>query len=312
MTTVGTKPYTFERVQDWCKVPPDMTIGSVSGVAVDSRGRVFTCQQRHVDGRVWKRQDPREDRLADPPVIVFDQKGNYLNSWGTGIIAAPHTIYIGQDDLIYIADRGDHVALKLTLDGETLLETGTRGQASDTGCTVPTGPVLRAAGPFNEPLRMIPSPSGDLYVADGYCNSRIHRFAPDGRLISSWGTPGDSAPGEFRVPHSIFADKEGLLYVTDRNNNRIQVFSADGELVDQWTDVEFPTDIFIDANDTIYLLERPSRDAPEHYVSIRDRKGNVLARWKTPPNHQVWVDSQGDIYVTVFGDQMPDRYVRQP
>ena len=266
---------------------------------MDSQERVYICQQQQA-----------------PPIIVFDREGNYLNSWGTGSIVEPHTIYIGTDDVLYLADRGDHVALKLTLDGMSLLELGTRGQPSDTGCTEDEGEVLRAAGPFNRPTRMFPSPSGELYVSDGYRNSRVHRFSTDGRLISSWGTPGKTAPGEFRSPHSLWVDKEGLVYVCDRSNNRIQIFSATGEFIAQWTDVHLPTDLYIDADETFYISERPDNEPLESSISVRDKRGNILARWTTPRSHQIWVDSHGDIYlVTGMLAVSPDRpvikYVRK-
>ena len=303
-TVVGTGRHTYEAVRDYCKPPAGWTLGSVSAVAVDSQGRIYIGQQRPG----WKRDHSPEMRTYDPPIVVFDKDGNYLNSFGAGVIAAPHTFYI-KDDILYVADRGDHVAVKMTLDGKPLIEMGTRGQASDTGCTEPEGEVLRPGGPFNEPLRMVPGPSGDLYVADGYCNCRIHRFSAVGELISSWGTFGHSEPYEIHSPHSAFVDRDGLIYVCDRRNNRIQIFSPTGDFVDQWKDMEMPTDIFITPDDTVYMLERESHQAPEHSVSVRDKKGNLLARWMTPPSHQLWVDSVGDVFVTAFGES-PTKYIK--
>ena len=141
MPTAGDGDYQYEVVENWGSVPPGWSLGVVTGVAVDSRERVYVCQQQQ-----------------DPPVMVFDQQGNFLNSWGTGLIREPHTIFIGSDDVLYLADRGDHVALKLTLDGQLLLELGNRGQPSDTGCTEDEGKVLRAGEPFNRPTRLSPSP----------------------------------------------------------------------------------------------------------------------------------------------------------
>ena len=218
MTTVGTGQYRYRMVDDWIKLPAGWSFGRVAAVAVDSRGRVYVGQQ-----------------LKDPPIIVFDQEGNYLDSWGTGTVIEPHSIYIGSDDVIYLADRGAHVASKMALNGGTLLELGTRGQPSDTGCTEDSGEVLQAAGPFNRPTQIFPAPSGDLYVSDGYRNCRVHRFSPEGRLISSWGTPGRTGPGEFRVPHSVWVDRDGHVFVCDRDNSRIQIFSLTGELIATWS-----------------------------------------------------------------------------
>ncbi len=280
MSTTGSGQYTYEILEDWARLPSGWTLGVVTGVAVDSQERVYICQQQQI-----------------PPIIVFDRDGNYLKSWGAGRIIEPHTIYIGADDVMYLADRGGHVALKLTLDGNPLLELGNRGRPSDTGCTEDEGEVLRAAGPFNRPTRMFPAPSGDLYVSDGYRNSRVHRFSGDGGLIASWGTPGETAPGEFHSPHSLWVDEEGTVYVCDRKNNRIQVFSPTGEFKTQWTDVHLPTDLFIDADGNVYVAERPDNQDLNHWISVRDKEGNLLAQWDTPRSHQIWVDNRGDIFL---------------
>ena len=290
MTIIGTAPYRYEVMENWARLPEGWSYGRVTGVAVDSQERLYVCQQ-----------------LVDPPILVFDKDGNFLNSWGTGAIVEPHTIYVAPDDLMYLADRGAHVAAKLTLSGMSLLEVGTRGQPSDTGCDEDEGEVLRAGSPFNRPTRMFPAPSGDLYVSDGYRNSRVHRFSEDGNLISSWGTPGDAAPAEFRVPHSVWIDWEGVIYVCDRTNNRIQIFTGSGEFVSQWTDVSLPTDIYIDADETVYICERS--EAPDNWISVRDKTGRFLARLDTPRTHQIRVDRHGDIYLAA--STTVTKYVRQ-
>ena len=288
MPVVGTDPYKYEVVDNWGKLPTGWSFGRITGVTVDSQDRVYICQQ-----------------LENPPVLVFDREGNYLDSWGTGFIVEPHTMYMGPNDVIYLADRGAHVAMKLTLAGEVLLELGNRGQPSDTGCNEDEGEVLRAAGPFNRPTRLSPSPRGDLYVSDGYRNSRVHRFSAEGNLISSWGEPGNTAPGEFYSPHSLWVNKEGLVYVCDRKNNRIQIFSSTGEFVAQWTDVQLPTDLHIDRDGNIYVAERPDNDAPENWITVRDQAGSVLARWSTPRSHQIWIDAHGDIYLVTGSVGLP-------
>ena len=301
MVTVGTGEYVYEVVDDWLKLPTGWTFGRVTGVAVDSQDRVHLCQQ-----------------AQDPPVLVFDPDGNYIRSWGTGSVVEPHTIYVGPDDVLYLADRGAHVASKFTLDGEPLLELGNRGQPSDTGCNEDEADVPRAAGPFNRPTRLFPSPSGDLYVSDGYRNSRVHRFSADGTLISSWGTPGKAAPGQFRVPHCVWVDGQGLVYVADRWNNRIQIFSPSGEFVSQWGDLNLPTDLFMDANEKVYLYchgpsyqEGPAVDALDNSISVLDKEGRVEATWNTPRSHQIWVDSHEDIYLTVTFGRKLLKYVRK-
>ncbi len=280
MVTIETGDFRFEVDDNWGVLPDGWSVGVVTGVVVDSQDRVYVCQQQR-----------------DPPVLVFDRVGRFLDSWGSGYIVEPHTMFIGQDDLIYLADRGEHVALILSGDGQVLLELGTRGQPSDTGCFEDEGVVLRAAGPFNRPTRLSPAPSGDLYVSDGYRNSRVHRFANDGSLIDSWGQPGTSASGEFFSPHSLWVDLDGLVYVCDRKNNRIQIFNPAGEFEGQWTNVQLPTDLHIGQDGLFYLAERESNEATENLLTIRDRDSNVLASWTTPRSHQIWPDAHGDIYL---------------
>ena len=116
---------------------------------------------------------------------------------------------------------------KGTLDGKPLLELGQRGQHSDTG-HIANWLAERAAGPFNHPTEMMAHPNGDIYVTDGYRNARVHRFTRDGGLVKSWGAPGKSE-GQFHLPHSIAFDDDGKLYVADRSNKRIQIFTPEGD-----------------------------------------------------------------------------------
>ena len=194
MATVGAAKYTYDVIESWGTLPEGWTFGNVASIAVDSQDRVYAFQRK------------------DPPIVIFDRDGVFLGSWGDGAIAFGHGIYIGPDDHVYLTDWQDHMTLKFTLDGKPLLILGNRGQPSDTGCEEPSGKVLRAAGPFNMPAQMVTSPSGNLYVSDGYRNCRIHRFTPQGQLIASWGDPGKVAPNEFHVPHCVWVDSEGTVF----------------------------------------------------------------------------------------------------
>ncbi len=291
MTTVGTGKHSYTLVQDWAKLPQGEEFGVVSAIATDSQDRVYAFQRK------------------DPPVLVFDRDGGYLNSWGSGVITDPHGIYIA-DDIVYVTDRSDSVALRFTLEGKPLQVLGNRGVHSDTGCERAGDLVPRASGPFNYPTELVPSPSGDLYVSDGYRNSRVHRFSGDGQLIASWGDPGKTEPNQFHLPHSILVGNDGLVYVCDRENSRIQVFSADGKFVTMWTDIQKPTDISVDGDGVFYFSELATDESPPR-VSVLDREGNVLARWNSRSGHGLWVDSRGDIYLALTSDMSVDKYVRQ-
>src|SRR6059036_1847535 len=146
MTTVGSGRYTYEVQEKWAVLPTGWTFGPVSAVATDSQDRVYAFQRK------------------DPPIVVLDRDGNYLTSWGHSAIRDPHGIAIF-DDVIYVTDRDDHVALKFTLDGKPLMVLGTRGQPSDTGATKDIELPPRSAGPFNDPSEVGLGPAGDLYVS---------------------------------------------------------------------------------------------------------------------------------------------------
>ena len=287
MTTVGSGRYTYEVEENWATLPTGWTFGGVSAVATDSQDRVYAFQRK------------------DPPILIFDRDGTFLSSWGTSTFADPHGINI-VNDVIYVTDRNDHVALKFTLDGRPLMVVGMRGQASDTGATKDIELPPRSAGPFNKPTEMMVAPSGDLYVTDGYRNSRVHRFSSQGALIDSWGEPGKEAPGEFHLPHSLWVDRQSQVYVCDRENSRIQVFTAAGKFLSQWRDIHKPTDIYFDATEIAYVSEqRPS-------ISVLEKTGKVLARFETAASgHGLWVDSAGNIYLASVGAKKLIKYARK-
>ncbi|MFQ6029318.1 MAG: 6-bladed beta-propeller [Dehalococcoidia bacterium] len=291
MTTVNTDKHDYELHQDWGRLPEGWTYGVVSAIASDSQDRVYVYQRK------------------DPPVVVFDSDGNYLNSWGIGAITLPHGFCI-VDDIIYLTDREDSVCLKYTLDGKPLMVLGDRGVHSDTGCEEAGALVPRAAGPFNFPSEMFPAPWGDLYVSDGYRNARVHRFSKDGQLISSWGAPGKGGPGEFHLPHSILVDAEGLVYVCDRENSRIQVFNGDGEFQNMWTDLNRPNDI-ARGTDGAFVIAESSYQGSTPGISIRDKEGGVQARWDSRSAHGLWVDNQDNVYLALTGAQSVDKYLKR-
>ena len=289
MTQVGTGEYTYELIRDFLKLPNGERFGLVSRVATDSQDRVYVFQRR------------------DPPVVVFDREGKYLGAWGAGEVSDPHGLKI-VDDIVYTTDRSDSVAKSFTLDGKRLMELGQRGVHSDTGCTGAPWLAERAAGPFNHPTEMMAHPNGDIYVTDGYRNARVHRFSADGRLVTSWGAPG-TAPGEFHLPHSIAFDPDGKLYVADRANKRIQIFSPDGDFLGQWTGMGGPNDITRGRDGTFTIAEQEDGGNPA-YVCVRSGDGNVLARMASRHVHGVGVDSRGDIYAGLTVDRSVDKFVR--
>ncbi|MFN0089372.1 MAG: peptidyl-alpha-hydroxyglycine alpha-amidating lyase family protein [Acidimicrobiales bacterium] len=291
----------YEALVGWERLPEGWSFTEVAGVAADSADRVYVFNR------------------GEHPVIVLDGDGEFLTAWGEGTFANAHGIYIDAQDRVHCADNGDHTVRMFSAEGELLRTLGEPGRAADTGFEAWTTPVQKAAGPFNMVTNVCAGPNGDLYVADGYGNARVHVFSPEGELRFSWGEPG-AGPGQFRLPHGIAVDRSGRVYVADRENSRIQVFTAAGEYVTEWTHVHRPDDVYIDAAENLYVAElgfkagRMPRSmgaaVPEHEpharVSVLTLDGEVQARFGGPEPcapgsffapHGIWADSRGDLYV---------------
>ena len=292
MTTVGSGNYTYEVVENWARLPEGDTFAMVSAIATDSQDRVFAFQRK------------------DPPILIFDRDGNLLDSWGNGAFTFAHGIYIDDEDTVYLTDRDNSVCLVYTIDGKPIQMLGRHGVHSDTGCENPGDLCPRSAGPFNYPAELVPSPSGDLYVADGYRNARVHRFSWDGQLKQSWGEPGKSEAGHFHLPHSLLIHND-TIFLCDRENHRMQLFSLDGEFITIWDDIQRPMDISADSEGNLVVSEGSVNDSSAR-VSVLDTSGNVLARFDCRgPGHGSWVDSRGDIYVGLSDGTGIDKFVRQ-
>jgi DNA-binding beta-propeller fold protein YncE len=289
MATVGADKYTFELLEGWGKLPEGWILGQ-TGIVTDSRDRVYLFNR------------------SEHPLIVLDRDGNFLTSWGEGVLTSAHGMYIDTEENLYLPVINSHVVLKYSRDGNLLMTLGTWDQPSDTGGSGNYDDIVqRAAGPFHRPSDVAMSAGDDLYISDGYGNARVHKFAGDGTLLMSWGVPGKTAPGEFHVPHGVWVHIDGRVFVADRENNRIQIFTPDGEYLTQWTDLARPCDIFIDGDNTVYVGELDA------FISILTIDGQRLSRWSSPTGtgaddgaHAVWVDSHGDLYVNqnIEGDRL--------
>ncbi|MGV3724475.1 MAG: peptidyl-alpha-hydroxyglycine alpha-amidating lyase family protein, partial [Actinomycetota bacterium] len=152
---------------------------------------------------------------------------------------------------------------------------------------------------FNKPTDVAFAPNGDFYIADGYGNSRIMRFSAAGKLLGEWGRKG-AGEGEFNLPHSVVVDGRGRVYVADRENARVQVFTADGKFLEQWRDVGYPYGMHLTADERLIIS-----DGRAHRVGIFDLRGKRLAQFGMPGKnaggfdlpHLLTVDARGAIYV---------------
>src|SRR3989440_35891 len=256
---------------------------------------------------------------GDHPIIAYDQKGSFLRSWGEGDFTyRTHGISVAPDGTVWATDDGNHTVRQFTPQGKLLQTLGTLNTPSDTGYDGKDYmTITRPAGPFNRPTNLAIGPRGDLYVSDGYGNCRVHQFSSTGTLKRSWGVPG-TGPGQFYLPHGIAVAADGRVFVCDRESDRIQIFSPDGEYLSEWADTQRPTHIVFDEQGRAYVSElwwhkgQVSRrhgvtQEPKHgRVSVFDTDGRLLARWGTPEAtkpgsfaapHGLAVDSKGAVYV---------------
>ena len=279
----GDFQYTFE--EGWAKLPSGMTFKECPGVAVDSRDQI------HVLTR------------GDHPVIVFDRDGNFIRTYGEGLFSATtHEIFITHDDLVLIADIVLHTIQMFNLEGDKLMELGQRNQPAPAW----------SDQPFNRPTSAAIMPSsGDIYVSDGYGNSRVHVFTGSGDYKFSWGEAGIDA-GQFMTPHNIAIDSDDKVYVVDREAHRIQIFDARGRFINMWNNIHRP-DAMVLWQDHIYVGELNGMGGPGgrpgmgHRVTIYDLNGNRVCIFgateegegagKFIAPHGIAVDSKGDMYV---------------
>lgn len=245
----------------WGVLPQGLELAFVSAVAVDARDEVYIAQR------------------VDPPVLVFDASGEYLRSWGSGVIVDAHGIVAAPDGRILVVDRDAHQVLVFDGEGELLLRLGERHRP-------------RLQEPFNHPTGVVVTPDGEVLVADGYANASVHRFSADGRWLQTWGSPG-SGPGEFLTPHAVVVDGRGRILVADRDNDRVQVFDAGGAYLDAWTDFFHPMDLYAGRAGMVYVTDQVPR------LSMLDAGGRVRGRCRPVPYmpHGVCGDSRGNLYL---------------
>lgn len=258
---LGEQHYEVQRF--WGQIPEEPGIGVFSTVAVAADKTVYICQRGNV-----------------APVIALASDGNYLSAWEQGGVIDPHGISIDKRDRVLLVDRDAHEVQIRTRDGETLLTLGRRNN-----------PSFQA--PFNHPTSASVASDGEIYVADGYGNSIVHRFAADGQHLSSFGTAG-SGDGEFSTPHSIWIDKQDRVLVVDRENNRVCVHDREGKLITHWYGFYHPMDIAEDVAGAIYVTDQTPR------LTRLNGDGEITGRcrpvWNVP--HGLACSPNGAIHLT--------------
>ena len=277
----------FSVIEGWGTLPDGWSYREVAGVAVDSQDRAFVFNR------------------GEHPIIVLDRDGRFVRSWGEGVIRRAHGITIDADDMVWLTDDLHHTVRKFTPEGKHLLTIGN-----------PDSPAaLHGGRPFNRPTHVAICPrTGYLFISDGYGNSRVHKYSPDGRHVMSWGESGTD-PGQFNLPHNLVTDRDGLVYVADRENHRVQIFDGEGRYQGQWNNLHRPCGLFADRAHDLYFVGELGSGMPVNEktpnlgprVTVLDGKGQRVARFggqfpsEKPGEfiapHGLVVDSRGDVYV---------------
>jgi streptogramin lyase len=245
----------YRVVENWAQLPPGRTWGEVSSISIDSSGNVWAFDRCGADTCVGRSEDP---------VLEFDPTGKLVKSFGAGMFAFPHGLFVDNDNNVWTVDADGkdgkgHQVTKFSPEGKVLLRLGKPGVAG-------YGPDT-----FNRPAAVVVAPNGDIFVADGHGpnggpfandhgldpNPRIVKFSKTGKFIKSWGRKG-SLPGEFGEPHAIAMDSKGRILVGDRGNRRIQIFDANGVYLEEWH-FDRPSGIFIDKRERIYVVDDSAR-----------------------------------------------------
>ena len=310
-------PNPYETIEGWAKLPAGREWGATSAIYPANDGEhIWIAERCGANLCVGSDVDP---------VMLFDQDGNVVKSFGAGMIVWPHGMYVDADDNVWIADAVGyapvpegigHTIMKFSPDGELLMRLGKEGVAG-------SGPDV-----FAKPSDMLVAPNGDIFVADGHDaggNNRIVKFNKDGEYLMEWGSTG-SGTGEFADPHALAMDSQGRLFVGDRANSRIQIFDQDGNHLETWTQFGRPSGLYIDENDILYSADSES-NARRNRGWLRGirigsaKDGFVTAFIPDPEPDQdnsgtsgaegVAVDAAGNIYGAEVGPRAVKKYVHR-
>jgi DNA-binding beta-propeller fold protein YncE len=305
-------PNPYRTIAGLIQAPEGRVLGSISMVDVAPDGTLWIAERCGAN-------DCLENGDVDP-ILHVGADGQWLGAFGSNLFAWPHGIYVDADGNVWVTDArgGDdrgHQVIKFSPDGRELFRLGASARAGD-------GPTH-----FNGPTDVVVAANGNVFVSDGHepvSNNRIVKFASDGTYIKEWGGTG-SEPGQFLVPHALALDAQGRLFVADRDNNRIQIFDQDGNLLDAWTQFGRPSGLHISADDTLYVSDNQSNDErhagwPRGIYVGSAKDGSVSAfipdpefdpkRAQETGAHGLAADAAGAIYGAEVYSQSVKKYVR--
>ncbi len=256
----------YRPVPHGLQIPADVEMGAPSSVGWTSRNRLLVFNR------------------GPNPLMEFEPDGSFVRSWGQGEYDRPHGMRVDGRGNIWTTDVNADVVRKMDPDGEVLL----RIDADDT-------PLM------NEPTDLAIGLEGEIFVLVGHGQGEPHvlKFDRGGSLMTSWGEAGTGA-SEFDTPHSIVVDAEGLVYVADRQNRRVQIFDSGGTYIKEWAYKGLPCGLFIDADQQMYMVsgfagEILKLDENGKAIGANGQPGKGLGEFGEA--HYMTVTPSGDIYV---------------
>ena len=282
------KAGTLSVVPGFIKTAPDANIVTPTGVAIDQAGNIYITN-------------------AGPhKLLEFDRDGNYLRSLLDGVLVKPHGVRVDRDGFIWVTDLELNVVLKVAPSGQIAM---VLGQLATPGELDPNRKTVM----FFKPADIVFDNDGNIYVADGYGNSRVVKLDKNGNYLKAWGQKGPE-PGNFDNPHNVIIDKNNRLYVADRYNKRIQIFDLDGKLLDTWTHLGIPWGLAYGADGLIYMT-----DGNNEKILVLETSGKILSEYENPGQvsgglraaHGITTDPAGNIYVTEVMNWRVEKFVRR-
>jgi DNA-binding beta-propeller fold protein YncE len=266
----------FESVPNLLHLPPHLYLGEAAGVAVNSKGHIYVFS-----------------RSGHTQLLEFGPDGMFLRLIGDDLygFSAAHSVRVDKDDNVWTVDEGSNEVVEFNPEGEVVMVLGRKAPA--TTSTQPGAPamsVLSHAPPslrayfqnetFYRPTDVAFGLKGEIYVSDGYGNSRVVKYDRDGNFVKTWGKKG-SGPGEFDTLHSVATDAKGNVYVADVSNNRIQIFDSDGNFLKQWTHLGTINGLCITPppNQILYAI---AIDKPGFPIIKVDLNGDILGMIDKP------------------------------
>lgn len=294
--TAQQKEISFESAGDFLKLPDDIHLGEVAGVATTSGGNLWVYYRSGAPNATVGAS--RHYINGGARLLEFDKSGKFVREIGTNENERPYAFLFAQgvrvdaQDNVWIIDRASRMVVKFDKAGKVLLTLGRRPEAvGELGSSAGSGVYGRYSGPpgsgvpgdnFNQPTDVAWDAAGNIFVADGYGNNRIAKFDKNGKFIKTWGATG-SEPGQFNVAHSVAVDSRGNVYVADMGNKRIQVFDNNGTFKSQIANVGASRAICISPGDHQYLYSSNSNPTEDPFLDGEIYKmeldGTVIGRF---------------------------------